>query len=41
MRLGLCGGEEQRGGGSVSVIPGPSPVKKTKTTAARSMQLRS
>jgi hypothetical protein len=41
MRLDLYGGEEQGDGGSVSAIPGPSAVKKTKATAVRSMQRRS
>jgi hypothetical protein len=32
--LGLCGGEERRGGATASAIPGPFPVRKNKATAS-------
>jgi hypothetical protein len=31
--LGLCGGEERRGGTTASAIPGPFPETKNKATA--------
>jgi hypothetical protein len=32
--LGLCGGEERRGGTTASAIPGPIPERKNKATAS-------
>ena len=32
--LGLCGGEERRGGTTASAIPGPFPERKNKATTS-------